>query len=599
MPQGLSISRGWLAAVVLVCCLPLFVGLGRADMETDEAIYSFGVERILEAGDWLAPKSSPSETLAFLEKPPLKFWMVAAPIRWGLVPNTDGGLRLVDALLGALAYGYVFALGARLAGPACGAFATLLLAVNGPLLFEHGLRSNSMEASLVLAYAGGTFHALEWARGEGDASRRHALATALYVVLGFMTKFVAVAFLPLSVALGVLAIRAGRQRVAEDWRAWVIAAAVALVLIAPWFLYAHIRFGRELWETMFGQHVVARFTVGLDPSHVHPWSFYVTGLWASLTDTGRAWLLPMGLVALAWSAIRRGAVDAAVLLVWALLPLALISTGTSKLLHYAYPFLPPLTLAMAYPIGLFAQLAPSLWRRVLARVTDWMDGIRGVRPVLAHQAIRVGAGVVFVVAALVFLLTAAEGTVKWRVAGHVLFRSAGLWRVGFVLALSGVFMRRPTAVGRWLTAACLVALVPVGAYAATWSRIDHLRHPMRDAAACVNAVQIASGRPAGLVVDSDWSMWHPITFYFRMIRPWTRQTAPSVDGLIALALSPGHERPALVHDVRYATYLQQRPQALRGVDGATLPVLPLFEYDLLLPGPYEACSPQARLLGTR
>ena len=36
-------------------------------------------------GDWLEPKSSPSETEVFLEKPPLKFWIVAAPISsiWG------------------------------------------------------------------------------------------------------------------------------------------------------------------------------------------------------------------------------------------------------------------------------------------------------------------------------------------------------------------------------------------------------------------------------------------------------------------------------------------------------------------------------------
>ena len=79
-------SRLWPALVLLLFCLPLFVGLGRADLETDEAIYSFAVDRILEIGDWLQPKSSPSETAVFLEKPPLKFWIVAAPIKRRAAP---------------------------------------------------------------------------------------------------------------------------------------------------------------------------------------------------------------------------------------------------------------------------------------------------------------------------------------------------------------------------------------------------------------------------------------------------------------------------------------------------------------------------------
>ena len=86
MHQGLRLSRLWLAVILVAFCLPLFVGLGRPDLETDEAIYSFSVERILEVGDWLEPKSSPSETVVFLEKPPLKFWLVAAPMKAGLLP---------------------------------------------------------------------------------------------------------------------------------------------------------------------------------------------------------------------------------------------------------------------------------------------------------------------------------------------------------------------------------------------------------------------------------------------------------------------------------------------------------------------------------
>jgi hypothetical protein len=67
--QGMSLSRPWLALVLALFCLPLFIGLGREDIRDDEAIYSFAVERVLETGDWLEPKSIPNETWAFLEKP--------------------------------------------------------------------------------------------------------------------------------------------------------------------------------------------------------------------------------------------------------------------------------------------------------------------------------------------------------------------------------------------------------------------------------------------------------------------------------------------------------------------------------------------------
>ena len=44
----MSLSRRWLALVLALFCLPLFVGLGRADIENDEAISSFVVDRIVQ-----------------------------------------------------------------------------------------------------------------------------------------------------------------------------------------------------------------------------------------------------------------------------------------------------------------------------------------------------------------------------------------------------------------------------------------------------------------------------------------------------------------------------------------------------------------------
>src|SRR5262249_33129887 len=218
---------------LVLFCLPLFTGLRSLDLETDEAIYSFAVDRILEIGDWLEPKSSPSETAVFLEKPPLKFWIVAAPIKAGLLPHDEFGLRFWDACFGGVAFLYVFAIGSLLAGPVCGAVGVMLLFVHWPLLLDHGLRTNNMEGPLFLCYCGGIYHLLRWPATEGRKTQAHAVAVGLYFVLGFMTKFVAAIFLPLVLVLGALMFRRTRAKLAADWRLWLSVSAMATVLIVP------------------------------------------------------------------------------------------------------------------------------------------------------------------------------------------------------------------------------------------------------------------------------------------------------------------------------------------------------------------------------
>lgn len=214
---------------------PVVVGLGQADLANDEAIYSFGVDRTLETGDWLIPKSSPSEDGPFIEKPPLKMWIVAASIRAGRLPHNEFGLRVWDAAMGVAAFVYVLLLGARLSTTAGGVFAALILFVQAPLVFSHGLRSNNMELAQVLCHAGGMYHFVRWAGADAAGGRRrHAIVVGLYFVLGFMTKFGATLFLPLVIGLSILLSRAGRRTLLLGWRDWT-ASAMALQELHPRF----------------------------------------------------------------------------------------------------------------------------------------------------------------------------------------------------------------------------------------------------------------------------------------------------------------------------------------------------------------------------
>ena len=115
-----------LAFVLVICCAPLFLQLGGLEQRNDEAIYSYSVDRILETGDWLTPRAIPSDW-PFLEKPPLKFWMVAGLMKLGLIPQDDWGMRFPDAVLCTLAFLYIYLLGARLSGPVAGVVSVFLL----------------------------------------------------------------------------------------------------------------------------------------------------------------------------------------------------------------------------------------------------------------------------------------------------------------------------------------------------------------------------------------------------------------------------------------------------------------------------------------
>lgn len=349
---------------LLAFSAPLFVGLGLTDMRNDESIYSYAVERILETRQWLTPRSIPGDG-PFLEKPPLKFWLVAGGMRLGVLPRSDVGMRLLDAVFGAVTFGYVLAIGWRVSGPIAGVVGVLVLFTCRPLVLDHGFRSNNMEAALVLAYAGGLYHFGRWVESRaGTRSRAHAFACAGYFVLGFMTKFVAALFLPMVAVLALLWRREGPVDGWRRWSEWLWPAAAAAAAIVPWFVYQARVNARLFWTTIFGQHVYERLTASLDPDHLEPWHYYFTTLRTMLDDSGSVAIVAAGVVSIAWMAWRGTPWMARVILLWALVPLAVMSLGTSKLFHYAYPYFAP----FAIGAGVFAAAAVAFVRQAVLRL---------------------------------------------------------------------------------------------------------------------------------------------------------------------------------------------------------------------------------------
>ena len=587
MREGLSRPL-WLAVIVAAFALPLFVGLGRTDMENDEAIYSYAVDGILARGDWLNPLSSPHEDSVFLEKPPLKFWIVAAPIAVGLLPHDELGMRVWDALFGGLALLYVFAFGRRLAGPICGFVAVFVLFVYGPLLFQHGLRNNNMEAPLVLCYAGGVYHYLAWATAGSPAKRRgHVVAVTLYFFLGFMTKFVAALFLPVLLASATLLHRDTRSRLAGEWKLWAAGAGLFIVLAAPWFVYQQVVAGAELWRIMLGAHVVERFTVSIDPSHIQPWNYYYVTIFREMFRTGTVWLTIAGAVLVLVRVVRERRLEELLVIAWFVVPLALMSIGTSKIHHYAYPFLPALALAAGYGPGWLSlasrEPVDAVMKRIEQRFIEpraWSARVRQVLLVLA------GAAALLAVATLVL------GQVQVRIGDVQLFRNSHVFRPVFVAFVLATLAGRGVSAARLMVPiAVLLSVVPAQAYEDTRVHLRREEHPMRSARDClvnVREQERAAGRPApGIyaVREQKW-MLHSHFYYFRHLAPWERGDVLDdrvvADGLFV----PGRERPILLSDADYQAFKAGHADALLAV-----PAVRLRDVLLLMPGPYAACGP--------
>jgi hypothetical protein len=612
----------WLALVVALFCLPLFVGLGGTDLQNDEAIYSYAVRSILETGDWLNPKSSPSSDIVFVEKPPLKFWLVALPIRLGLLPNDEFGLRFWDAVLGGIAFLYVFSIGRRMAGPLCGLVACFVLFGFHPLLFDHGLRSNNMEAPLLLAYCGGVYHYLRWAgashddddgvRHEAAGERRHAFAVGLYIVLGFMTKFVAVVFLPLVLGAATLAVPAVRSKARAAWRLWLQVAVLGLVLVAPWFVYETIRSPREFWRTILWEHVYVRFSASLDRGHVQPWDFYISFFQLFLLQE-RIFRMTVfaGLVVLVRAVWTRW-LEGIVIVAWFALPVILISFGTSKLGHYAYAFLPPVGLSLGYLLAGVARTAiaigsgtPPAWleglaargrsarlfasaRRLLSVTRTHLArgaGLPGVRPALRLvQLAGTLLGAWWLVLALISL-------VHWgrlEIGGLVLARNPQPLKLATNALLLGLAIGRARWALRFAVPIVVIALAPVTAYHERLAHLTVEHHQLRHLSACLGEVREAE-RQAGRATREMYVLLpegfvHPYFFYFRAAGWEQHENVPN-EALAEELDKTGPPRPFLLSADPLRPVWQPR------VNTAAYPGWTVVnEVVLLLPGPFRRCE---------
>jgi 4-amino-4-deoxy-L-arabinose transferase-like glycosyltransferase len=464
-------------------------------------------------------------------------------------------MRFWDAVMASVAFWHILRIGRRLAGPICGFTAVLLLFTYRPLIFDHGLRMNNMEASVFLAYAAGMYHFLAWRRAGPDA-RGHVFAMALYFVLGFMTKFVAALFLPFVLVMAVVVTRESRLRLWLQWPTFALAALVALALTAPWFIYQYVANGPKLFETMFSAHVVKRFTAYLDPVHLQPWHYYFTELWTQLRASGSLLLVLAGTGLLFVRVVRRRWFDGALLILWFGVPMILISFGTSKLSWYAYPFLPPVALAGGYAA---ASVARWIWHWVGRPVTALLDVRQRLAPrFLSAVPVQSVLGLVGVAGLSLAGATCQFGRLAVDVGGIEMFRNSSVARPlaagALALATGG-----PAPVIRAVPpAAAWLGLMPITSWRTMLALIQRHDHPFRDLRDCLATVVergVANGQPRPGVWVEGHGFTHRFAYYLYNLGPWEQRDIAS-DGTVAMHLfAPNSYRPVLLENTRYSRFI--------------------------------------------
>ena len=588
LPVRPGVAVFTIAAVL--AALALVFDLGSWDVENDEAIYTYAVERMIDTGDWMTAREIPYD-FAFLEKPPLKFWMVGVPIRLGLLPRDEFGFRAVDALLGAVAFGYVALFAYRLAGPAAAIASCLILFGLRDLVLQHGIRSNNMEASLLAAYCGGLYHFLRWRHG---GARRDALITGAWFTLAFLTKFVAAAFLPLVAVVGLALPRPGllpkplRACLAD----WLWAAALFLLVSAPWFVYEYRQFGDKLVETMFRQHVFVRFTGALDPSHLQPWNHYYLGIARMLTETRCEWLVAAGAALLLYRVVRHRDGLAWTLIVWGVLPLALISGLSSKVLHYTYPFLPPLALA-----GGLALAAPiSMFKAWLGRLADRLERVRfhQLPDILSRPAVRRAFVVIGVLAVIVAAIALVAGSTKLVIGGVVLRNSSVLRPL--VLAAAAFALARAWRHALTWAPFVLLLLLPLSAARETLLAANRPGHPLRALRDCARPLVEAGRVRGGAYAVSQDSVPHTYAFYALPLGSWDATTTfdPAVQG--SALDDPARPRELVLSGRAFSDLALERLRAGKPIPPGIRAHPNLI---VLLPGPLAGCIDETVRAGAR
>lgn len=332
----------------------------------DEPRYVRVAIEMQRAGEWVRPTLRGE---AWLEKPPLYYWLAGAAFR--ILGETEAAARLPSVLAGLALVGVTALVGTRLFGGAAGLHAGFVLAVSFlPVAYA---RSASMDALLAVTVT--TAIALLGLVALGIAGRLAVPVAYAFMGLATLAKGPLGVLLP-GLVVGIYALLA---RDARFLRALLSPLGLLLFLLVagPWHVAILQDQGWQFVEVFLLNHNVDRY-ISTIHSHPGPPYYYVAVILLGLFPWSGL-LLP----ALGGLQPSRSRADL-YLLLWFLLPFLFFSAAGSKLPGYILPCLPPLALLMGRAAAslVAGELAVAWWAgpRAVALVGLVLGALIAVTP---------------------------------------------------------------------------------------------------------------------------------------------------------------------------------------------------------------------------
>jgi 4-amino-4-deoxy-L-arabinose transferase-like glycosyltransferase len=367
-----------LAAIVYLSCTT-----NRPVMDYDEGYYSQGPRQMVERGDWVTPRAN---GVRYLEKPPLMYWLTAASFR--LFGVNEFALRLPTALGVIALVGVVALMARRASGVRAAIIAGLGTAFSaGTYLFT---RETLHDIWLVLFITLAMYAFFEWYR-DSLHSLRHALLFYAALAGAAMCKSLIGVALP----VGIVAVFFLLSRERPKWRTLHVLPGLLLFLLlaVPWHWLAAIR-NQGFLSFFFVSEQFRAFLKRSGPSMplltfwalvlvwFFPWTAFLPAAFAASRKPANSGERTLMKLALSWVGVILG-----------------FFSVSTRLEHYAFPVLPPLSLLVGV----------ALSRADDNRAVKW--AFRGLAALgVAVLAVGVGVGIWFGATGHGFKIPAAEPT---------------------------------------------------------------------------------------------------------------------------------------------------------------------------------------------
>jgi 4-amino-4-deoxy-L-arabinose transferase-like glycosyltransferase len=355
MTRSLDLPIAQLLVLLAVAACMFFVGLGRLPLtEPDEGRNAEVAREMLEFRDWITPRY---DTLTYLDKPVVLFWLVAASFRTFGV--SEWAARFPSALMALATSLLVWFLAGRMFG-ARTALRAGLIWVTSPLATVFA-RSVIFDMPLVFFV---TLAMVSYWLSEADGFPHAWRETIFFAAMGLaaITKGPVGFLLPLLSISAFLALR-GRLRGLRKL-SWGLGIPVFLAAALPWFVAVSVR-NPDFPKYALWQESVLRFATGR--AHRPGGPFYYLPVFLAGFLPWSFFLLFAGWNRIkGWRGLRQEDHKPHLfLLAWAAVVFVFFSMSRSKLPGYFLPATVPLSILMA-------KVWAELDGRMSSRRPDWL-----------------------------------------------------------------------------------------------------------------------------------------------------------------------------------------------------------------------------------